>query len=158
MPATEERQPATPEGDEAEFRPVCTSHQTLPSSRGLASVTLSLSLAVSDTAGFSGAGSPARSPIPPTQALHPIPTPPAVPSLLKNLMLSCPLPNSRGPETQRGVGVRGGLFVWPQHSLWSQAHSAQLLSLLQNLCPSELPWSDQKVPKDRDSHLPLNTT
>lgn len=108
MPATEERQPATPEGDEAEFRPVCTSHQTLPSSRGLASVTLSLSLVVSDTAGFSGAGSPARSPIPPTQALHPIPTPPAVPSLLKNLMLSCPLPNSRGPETQRGVGVRGG--------------------------------------------------
>lgn len=29
---------------------------------------------------------------------------------------------------------------------------------LQNLCLSELLWSDQKVPKDGDSHLPLNAT
>lgn len=38
------------------------------------------------------------------------------------------------------------------------AHSAQLLSCLWDLCMSELTWSEQKVPEDRDCHLPRKVT
>lgn len=76
-------------------------------------------------------------------ALHPSQTP--QPS-------SCPqLFTSQFQVSSRGLF--DNIHFGPQFVL------QRLLSCLWNLCMSAaLPWSDQEVPEDRDSHLSLNAT